>query len=239
MKTVRYQIAVTYRCNLRCSNCYQTFDVLPAGGEESDLTEEDIVESGKILAEAGIRPSKLRFTGGEPLLHPRLQGLYRLAKAHWDPVGHFRVYSSGVRGRPAGLGMAFKSPRKKVAFHDPLFISPADHEVPIVQGADSPCRFALGCGRGFDAYGFTPCCRAWSIGRLFGFDVHSRRPRLLGWGQLCEHCIYGVSPSDYAGLVASAKAGGMDYPSPSYRAAIEGRLKGGFLPTAKFAERRD
>ncbi len=236
-RLVRYQIAVTYRCNLACSHCYQMLDRFPCNDVDSDITEKDIIASGKILAAHGIRPSKLRFTGGEPLLHPKVRELYALTKEHWNPHGCFRIYSSGVSGNPLVTNMAFKSPKKKRVFHSPLLISPADVGVPVTQGIETPCHFSKSCGRGFDAYGFTPCCRAWSLGRLFGIDAHRRNPVLIGWEQLCEHCVYGVSVADFLRLTRDAREGEIEYPSPTYRDAIDKRREQGFPQIKKFLAR--
>lgn len=66
------RISVTDRCNLRCLYC------MPEEGlefTESDnvLSYDDIVQVVKAGAELGI--SKLRITGGEPLIRPGLDGL--------------------------------------------------------------------------------------------------------------------------------------------------------------------
>jgi cyclic pyranopterin phosphate synthase len=69
------RISVTDRCNLRCSYC------MPADGIElkkcSDmLSYEQITEIGEAAALAGI--TKIRLTGGEPLVRKGVQDLVRM-----------------------------------------------------------------------------------------------------------------------------------------------------------------
>ncbi|WP_284236351.1 GTP 3',8-cyclase MoaA [Paenibacillus glycanilyticus] len=72
------RISVTDRCNLRCLYC------MPEEGMEFEdasnlLSYDHIVQVVETAAELGI--SKLRITGGEPLVRPGLDGLIRRLKA--------------------------------------------------------------------------------------------------------------------------------------------------------------
>jgi len=73
------EIAVTYRCNLRCTFCYAgcncTASPIGDGREMSGGEIETVL--GKILHEAKV-PS-VSFTGGEPTLRPELPHLVRYA----------------------------------------------------------------------------------------------------------------------------------------------------------------
>ena len=71
------RISVTDRCNLRCRYC------MPEGGIDSlpmsdMLTFEEIVEVCKIAADFGI--TKIRLTGGEPLVRLELTKLVRMIR---------------------------------------------------------------------------------------------------------------------------------------------------------------
>lgn len=72
------RISVTDRCNLRCVYCMPTegIHLLP---KDDLLTYEEITVIARVAAELGI--SKVRLTGGEPLVRTGLTGLVaRLAK---------------------------------------------------------------------------------------------------------------------------------------------------------------
>lgn len=62
------RLSITDRCNFRCVYCMDP-DVRFAP-PTSLLTVEEIVRAGRIAAGLGVR--KIRLTGGEPTLHPRL-----------------------------------------------------------------------------------------------------------------------------------------------------------------------
>lgn len=68
------RIAVTDRCNLRCTYCMPPEGVTPKNHEEI-LSIEEIIRSVGVFSTAGIR--KIRLTGGEPLVRKNITGLIR------------------------------------------------------------------------------------------------------------------------------------------------------------------
>lgn len=73
------RIAVTSRCNLRCSYCMRE-EHEGRTDTVSLLDKNEINTIIAVLAELGF--SKVRFTGGEPLLREGIAGLVREAKQH-------------------------------------------------------------------------------------------------------------------------------------------------------------
>jgi GTP 3',8-cyclase len=70
----KLRISITDRCNMRCLYC------MPSGNAEwfeqnNILTYDEIVRLASILARLGIQ--KIRITGGEPLVRPKLEDLIR------------------------------------------------------------------------------------------------------------------------------------------------------------------
>jgi molybdenum cofactor biosynthesis enzyme MoaA len=74
--TLDLRISVTDRCNFRCLDCTprelfeRAYRFLP---REETLSFEEIARLLRVLATRGLR--KLRLTGGEPLLRPKLTSL--------------------------------------------------------------------------------------------------------------------------------------------------------------------
>jgi cyclic pyranopterin phosphate synthase len=74
-RTIDYlRLAVTDRCNLRCVYCMPPEGV-PHLGHDDILTYEEIVRFLRVAVKAGI--SKVRLTGGEPLVRKDLDYLIR------------------------------------------------------------------------------------------------------------------------------------------------------------------
>lgn len=72
------RLALTDRCNFRCRYCVGSGGVqfLP---EEALLTDQELVRV--VTAAAGLGITRLKLTGGEPLLRPQLPGLVRQFRA--------------------------------------------------------------------------------------------------------------------------------------------------------------
>ena len=77
---------ITYRCNLRCSHCYQT----GASGEK-ELTTEEIYSALDELADLGCL--YLTFTGGEILLR---EDLFDIAKYARKKEFAIRLFTNGT-----------------------------------------------------------------------------------------------------------------------------------------------
>lgn len=72
------RISVTDRCNLRCIYCMPE-EGIRLTGRENILQEPEIIRVCRVMAELGIK--KIKITGGEPLVRPRMPGLIHQIKA--------------------------------------------------------------------------------------------------------------------------------------------------------------
>jgi cyclic pyranopterin phosphate synthase len=74
-RTINYlRVSVTDRCNLRCGYCVSAGDPPPCASEDL-LTRDEIVDIVKVAARLGV--TKVRLTGGEPLLRGGIVELVR------------------------------------------------------------------------------------------------------------------------------------------------------------------
>ena len=69
---------MTDRCNLRCIYCMPK-EGIRLTGRENILQEPEIIRVCRVMAELGIK--KIKITGGEPLVRPRMPGLIHQIKA--------------------------------------------------------------------------------------------------------------------------------------------------------------
>lgn len=89
-RTVDYvRIAVTSACNLRCTYCLK--DDAPA--QTQRLATPDAARLIALLGGIGVK--KIRFTGGEPLLHPSIAELVSIAKTT-PGIDAIRITTNGV-----------------------------------------------------------------------------------------------------------------------------------------------
>eukprot|EP00007_Cunea_sp_BSH-02190019_P007815 CAMPEP_0174242374 /NCGR_PEP_ID=MMETSP0417-20130205/27659_1 /TAXON_ID=242541 /ORGANISM="Mayorella sp, Strain BSH-02190019" /LENGTH=388 /DNA_ID=CAMNT_0015321757 /DNA_START=384 /DNA_END=1547 /DNA_ORIENTATION=- len=72
------RISLTERCNLRCTYCMPEEGV-PLQPTDALLTVDEILRLVRVFASRGV--TKLRFTGGEPTLHPELGRLVHESRA--------------------------------------------------------------------------------------------------------------------------------------------------------------
>jgi GTP 3',8-cyclase len=87
------RVSVTDRCNLRCQYC------MPAEGlawlpTEETLTDDEIVRLIEI-AVTRLGVDEVRFTGGEPLVRPRLVDIVRRTAALW-PRPRTAITTNGI-----------------------------------------------------------------------------------------------------------------------------------------------
>lgn len=195
---IRMAIAPTYRCNLKCPRCNRWIDKFPWQGD-CDLTVEEVREAGRMLKEAGIKVNKVRVTGGEPTLHPRLKEIVDVIADEWGVCRWTHVLTNGttVKTRPRDIKAKYSGGKGvavdfKLSQHRPFTISPADLGLIGGHGTEFPCEQQTGCGRLFDAFGFSFCVIAGSLGRVLGIDPYSRTPVLKGDPEICKHCIFSI-----------------------------------------------
>jgi len=86
-----FRISVTDRCNIRCFYCMpETVQFLP---RHDILTFEEIARVTKIAAKAGV--SRIRLTGGEPLVRGQLWKLIQMLKAI-DGIKDIALTTNGI-----------------------------------------------------------------------------------------------------------------------------------------------
>ena len=86
-----FRISVTDRCNIRCFYCMpETVQFLP---RHEILTFEEITRVAEIAAEAGV--SRIRLTGGEPLVRGQLWKLVQMLKTI-DGIDDVALTTNGI-----------------------------------------------------------------------------------------------------------------------------------------------
>ena len=219
----RWQINITYKCNLHCKWCLQFLETL--SWPDSYITDNDIKIASEKVKRQGINIGLLRVSGGEPLMHPDFEKICLLVK---DLFGHtkFIVCTNTVIKAPKmeGIGYRRSPPGWKEPRHEPCMISPADLGIEPILGFKLGCSVISRCGRLFDTYGFAPCGNAGCIGRIVGIDPYDVNPVLFGKKEMCKHCIFSLHMPMRRELWDKARSGEIEYPTKAYREGIKRQL---------------
>ncbi len=89
---IKLRISITDRCNMRCVYCMPTNN--NEWFEQNDiLSYDEIVRLANILVRLGIE--KIRITGGEPLVRPKLEDLIRKL-SHLDGIKSISMTTNGL-----------------------------------------------------------------------------------------------------------------------------------------------
>jgi len=222
---VAMQVAVTYRCNSACKWCVQRLDVI-RWQVDTDVTVEEIRTAARLLKLYGIKIGKLRITGGEPLLHPKLRQLLEAINETWAPrTGWFRIYSNGklplLRGIPGRFSVVPVNSVKKTDLFTPFNVSPADLGIEPKFGFVQPCVQQLYCGRWFDCFGFTSCGVAGVLGAMLGEDTYEPLPVMMGRPSVCQHCLYSLPKKERHAITIKVKDGKIPDVTKTFHRAIE------------------
>ena len=196
------EVGVNQVCNAQCEWCNRAIGL--AKFKDMNFTAEQAREAVDIIIEQGKTIRRVTLGGGEPLLNPELQEIIN----EFDRLPGLRL------GRVLSNGQERGEPRKKIKLprrwkwvtaplddpsdplsgkdaHEPFFISPADYGL---HSEWENCTVKSFCGRGLDAYGFSMCGVAATIGRLIGVDPYwqdgPQRHRKIE--EICKHCVYGL-----------------------------------------------
>jgi hypothetical protein len=233
--SIRFGIALTYRCGLRCQWCNRFLNVLP--WPNSDIRAEDLHSGWEKVKAAGLEVEKVRVTGGEPLLHPQFRECMLRIRKEWDthPTRRVPVFTSmPPKEKSEPWTWRYKT---STHLHQPPMISPADLGYSIKTGVESTCRRQRGCGRLFDAFGFSFCIYAGALGRLLGIDPYSPVPVLNGVREICRHCPWSIGVRGAFRLFRQHEKGNLEYPTKTYREALQ-RAGHETLVLPKYGERQ-
>jgi len=221
-RRMRFGIVPTYRCNKSCKYCNRHLHQWR--WPKTDLTEHELITAGRAVHAKGIQPGRVRFTGGEPLLHKKFVKLVEIVLDVWKPAMRLVSFSNGTIKMPKmgkrHRGMRFRSERTDESFHRPWMISPLDLGIESEGGWAGYCSIQHGCGRLFDCNGFTFCVFAGVLGRILGIDPYSTDPDVPADKRICQHCICSVSVSRRFKLQEQAMAGLIPFPTATYHEAI-------------------
>lgn len=236
---IRYGLVLTYRCNAACPGCNRLLDVQP--WVDSDITLEELQTGYKRVVASNIKIHKCRVSGGEPILHPQFQECMDIIQKTWNKDYRAKtcVFSNGIKTPPHSNGWRYRVAeiKDKYSHFQPPMISPYDLGMEPKHGMKNECRRQNGCGRVFDAFGFSFCIFAGVIGRMMGIDVYSPTPIIEGREDICKHCVFSQGIKKAFVLFKGVNSGKIEYPTESYKNALIENKKNGIMEPTRFLDR--
>ncbi len=229
---MKLEVGVNQVCSAECAFCNRAIGL--ARFHNMTFTAAQAKAAVDLIIKQRKRITRCTLGGGEPMLNKELQGIIN----EFDRLPGLRrgrVLTNGQeRGGPR---LTIKlpprwiwvtapiddpsNPKSGKAAHDPFFISPADYGL---HSEWQNCTVKSFCGRGLDAYGFSMCGVAATLGRLLGIDPYWQDGPQATRKQeeICKHCVYGMEGrrKAQAQLTGRAHRGEIEPISKSYQEGL-------------------
>jgi hypothetical protein len=202
VRSRRYaEIDITYRCNLRCSNCNRSCTQAPSNEIIPVEAVEAFVEQS---ISRGMQWERIRLLGGEPTLHPELPAILNVLLSHKSahlPEMRIVLCTNGAGDRvnrvlsnlPMGVEVKSTAKSGRQRLFRPFNLAPVDGRLHRFYDFRAGCRIISDCGLGLTPTGYYPCAVAGGIDRVFGFGLgrsHLPDPEDDMRDQLSVFCRY-------------------------------------------------
>lgn len=201
-------ILVTLRCNGGCRNCNKLCGMENITGlnySNTDMTLpmlHHIIEDVKALR--GPQPviDRLYLTGGEPLLHPRIEEMAALvAQELGSYITSWHINTNASLPVPPSLKdhiITFSSLADKPSIHKAILLHPSQMTPPELP-AFNTCGHRAKQGVVVSVFGYSLCCVADGYIKLFGLNnlilphlpQHYADFPLHEMDAVCQHCVFG------------------------------------------------
>ena len=203
----RLEIDLTYRCQLRCSNCSRGCTQSPS---DLDIRISQVMEFLDSSLDQGRSWNKVRILGGEPTLHPNfldiINIMYQWFEEH-SPQTDIQVVSNGagkfVKENYYQIPITWQTESSFKDGTDPDYFDPvniAPKDLPAFKNEDfsKACWVAMECGMALTPNGYFPCSVAGAIDRMFSMngglktlpiDTENLQSELSKYCSLCGHYL--------------------------------------------------
>lgn len=194
------ELHITYRCNLSCINCNRFSQV--SEEHTPDMTVEDVAEFFRQCNELGFRPDIL-IIGGEPTIHPDLEGIVMLSRRFVGEQGLVQVWTNGRdREMVNYLRHAYNASIPEETFKDKsrtnfpwddYYVSPKDYGIERHKCWQHGSEV---CGISVDSQGYMPCAVGGMLDGVLKLGLRTKRLADLFDNEkneeitkkMCAHC---------------------------------------------------
>lgn len=176
----KIEIDITFDCDLKCFNCGRQCRQAPS----TDFMSLHQIE--KFIKESIAKKTfwnKIRLTGGEPTLHPKLTEIVELLleyKNSYSKETIIQIDTNGLNGYykydsylKSNEIIVANTNRKRPEQDDFMLINraPVDFLECKNLSSENACEIRQNCGTGLTKYGYYICATAGAIDRVFGLDI--------------------------------------------------------------------
>jgi hypothetical protein len=173
------EIDITYKCNLKCTNCNRSCTQAPSEAEMPVSTIEAFINQS---VDHKINWKRIRILGGEPTLHSRffdiVDRLMDYRRAH-NPSVRLVVCSNSYGGQvrrvleqlPAAIVIKSTLKTSDANLFRPFNVAPVDSPFNRFSDYACGCRIIEECGIGLTLSGYYMCAIAGGIDRIFGYRL--------------------------------------------------------------------
>ena len=91
---LRIECNVTYSCNVKCDHCNKAVGMMKF--RDGDMTVDQMRRAIDMIIDQKVKVKRFTFCGGEPIMHPDLQGLIDEADRIPRVRAGFRLLSNGL-----------------------------------------------------------------------------------------------------------------------------------------------
>jgi len=221
---VRFEMNITYRCNTVCKWCNRLVGVIDVS--DSDIMPEQVERMLDELYRRKMVPYRIKLSGGEAAENEHLGEIVRIMNDAL-PIQTGWVLTNGTKpSRRGSFGLPkpwkwIRSPLTNNKIHQPFLVSPEDIGLGDQTGdMDKPCYLMNKCGTCFDAWGFSNCAVAGSLGRVLRINPYTKTPPTKRRADLCRHCIYALPKELGYEVQRKAEAGEYSHPTPTFREGL-------------------
>lgn len=197
------ELDLTTFCNMSCRSCAHGCDKFPS---KDYLKLSDVVKFVHDSIVQQKRWKKIGLMGGEPTLHPEINGVIEALYGYsrWNPDCAVWMMTNGLNWSICADLMR-RYPWLTVwennanhSRHHTFYVSPSDENL---LGTNERCE-ALRCGVGLGPYGYTPCVLGTTMHRIFGYETLKTLEELTfnkcqaKFNEYCTHCGWYLVDSD-------------------------------------------
>lgn len=229
-----FEINVTQRCNAVCEFCDRLVGVVNI--RNTDVTADQVRQMVEVMQRVGYRPRRINIAGGEPYVNKELNGIIEAV----EPLKRNVVVLTNcvteykLPKQKNGKRIWFRHAALEEKDHVPFLVSPKDLGITDYRRS---CAIQKKCGIAFDAFGFSMCPVAASLGHVLRINPYRQTPTHDRIMEICDHCPHTLKKDSRLNMYNAVRNGEVIYPTKTLQEGLE-RFAQDPIAFPRFGEQR-